>query len=118
MLREDVVDAVAKGRFHIYAVSTLDEGLEVLTGMKAGSRLKDGQFPRGTVHFHVDEGLWHFHDELRRAEDGHGEGSDKPAQKHASNERQRPPRPTRKRREEEPAEATRPGTRATRRRPR
>ncbi|HEX5131763.1 MAG TPA: ATP-binding protein [Candidatus Krumholzibacteria bacterium] len=96
MLRKDVAEAVAKGRFHIYAVSTLDEGIEVLTGMKAGRRLRNGQFPRGTVHFHVNEGLWHFHDELRHAEDGHAEPPEKPERKHASRERQRPPRPTRR----------------------
>jgi predicted ATP-dependent protease len=44
MLKEEVVDAIREGKFHIYAVKTVDEGIEVLTGMKAGSRLPDGSF--------------------------------------------------------------------------
>lgn len=50
MLREDVVEAIRRGEFHIYAVETVDEGLELLTGMPAGERGPDGTFPEGTVH--------------------------------------------------------------------
>ncbi|MDH7577973.1 MAG: AAA family ATPase [Bacillota bacterium] len=50
MLREDVVDAVREGQFHIYLISNVDEALEILTGMPAGEREPDGQFPPGTVH--------------------------------------------------------------------
>lgn len=51
MLKEEVVDAVAKGKFHIWAVNTVDEGIEVLTGKKAGEKGPDGKYPEGTVNF-------------------------------------------------------------------
>ena len=57
MLKEEVVEAVQDGRFHIWAVQTIDEGIEVLTGIKAGQRLKDGSFEEGTVHQRVDRRL-------------------------------------------------------------
>jgi predicted ATP-dependent protease len=50
VLREDVVDAARKGEFHIYGVSTIDEGVEVLTGVPAGQPQDDGEHPEGTVH--------------------------------------------------------------------
>jgi len=57
MLRPEVVDAVHEGRFHIYAVSTIDEGIEVLTGVEAGKKKKDGTFPGGTVNYKVAKQL-------------------------------------------------------------
>jgi len=50
MLREDVVEACRQGLFHIWAVSTIDEGLELLTGVKAGRRTQTGAFTRNSVH--------------------------------------------------------------------
>jgi lon-related putative ATP-dependent protease len=50
MLRHDVVDAVSAGRFHIYPIATIDEGIEVLTGMPAGSANEEGVYPEGTVN--------------------------------------------------------------------
>ena len=50
MLRRDVIDAVEKGRFHIYAVQTIDEGIELLTGMEAGEADDQGYFPENTVN--------------------------------------------------------------------
>lgn len=50
MLRDDVVEVIREGRFHVYAVETVDEGLELLTGRPAGARGPDGTFPEGTVH--------------------------------------------------------------------
>ena len=105
MLREDVAQAVAKGRFHIYAVSTLDEGIEILTGMRAGRWRMKGGFEPGTVHYLVDEALRHFHDQLRDAEDGHQ--PEKHDHKPASSERPRPPRPTRSTRRRKPARKSR-----------
>jgi len=57
MLRQEVVDAVHKGKFHIYPVATIDLGIEILTGVRAGSRMKDGSYEEGTVHRLVDEEL-------------------------------------------------------------
>ncbi len=57
MLRQDVVDAVAAGKFHIYAVATVDEGIEILTGMPAGERGDDGLFPENTVNRRVEDRL-------------------------------------------------------------
>ncbi len=55
MLKKDVIEAVRKGRFHIYPVKTIDQGIEILTGIKAGRVKKDGSFEEGTVNFLVDE---------------------------------------------------------------
>lgn len=57
MLRHNVVDAVRAGKFHIYAVSTVDEGIAILTGKKAGTRLKSGKFESGSVNSLVDRKL-------------------------------------------------------------
>jgi lon-related putative ATP-dependent protease len=53
MLKEEVVEAVGAGKFHIRAVSTVDEGIEILTGVKAGARREDGTFEEGTVNARV-----------------------------------------------------------------
>jgi hypothetical protein len=57
MLREDVVQAVAEGKFHIYPVRTVDEGIAILTGVPAGVRGTDGKFPESTVNRRVDDAL-------------------------------------------------------------
>src|SRR6185436_30920 len=57
MLRGDVVAAVRTGQFHIYAVSTIDEGIEVLTGIPAGARNSDGTYPEGSVNDQVQKKL-------------------------------------------------------------
>jgi predicted ATP-dependent protease len=57
MLREDVVAACRAGKFHLWAVSSIDEGLELLTGVKAGRRGKRGNFTKDSVHARVAEKL-------------------------------------------------------------
>jgi lon-related putative ATP-dependent protease len=57
MLRQEVVDAVNEGKFHIYSVSTIDEGIEVLTGVKAGKKKKDGTYPKDSINSIVDRKL-------------------------------------------------------------
>jgi lon-related putative ATP-dependent protease len=52
ILREDVRNTIAKGKFHIYAIETVDEGMELLTGVKAGSADHEG-----TIHWLVDRRL-------------------------------------------------------------
>lgn len=54
MLREEVVQAVQQGEFHVYGVSTIEEGLEILTGQPAGEPGLDGKYPEGTL-FHAAE---------------------------------------------------------------
>ncbi len=53
MLREDVVEAAREGRFHIYPVSTVDEAMEVLTGVPAGEADSKGVMPRGSLNQRV-----------------------------------------------------------------
>jgi lon-related putative ATP-dependent protease len=57
MLRKDVVEAVAAGKFHIYPVQTIDQGIEILTGRPAGEKGADGNYPPDTVNFLVDQKL-------------------------------------------------------------
>jgi ATP-dependent Lon protease len=59
MLRHDVVDAVRAGTFHIYAVGTIADGIEILTGRRAGTRTRSGFTPR-SVFALADERLRHF----------------------------------------------------------
>ncbi|MEO0091828.1 MAG: ATP-binding protein [candidate division WOR-3 bacterium] len=57
MLRKDVIEAVKQNKFHIYAVKTIDEGIELLTGLKAGEKDENGNYPQGTVNYLVNERL-------------------------------------------------------------
>ncbi len=57
MLRQEVIDAVANGKFHVYPVQTIDEGITILTGIEAGEAQKEGAFPEGTVNYMVDQEL-------------------------------------------------------------
>ena len=57
MLRQDVVDSVSRSEFHIYPVETIDEGIELLTGVEAGERGDDGDYPSGTVNHRVQRRL-------------------------------------------------------------
>jgi len=57
MLRAEIVDAVKAGKFHVYAVKGIDEGIEILTGVEAGSADANGDYPDGTVHGLVDREL-------------------------------------------------------------
>ncbi len=56
-LSDKIIEAVKKGKFHIYAISTIDEGIEILTGVPAGVKDKNGKFPYGTVNHLVQEKL-------------------------------------------------------------
>ncbi|OPY43500.1 MAG: Archaeal Lon protease [Methanoregulaceae archaeon PtaU1.Bin222] len=57
MLKEEIVEAAKAGKFSIYPVSTIDEGIEVLTGVRAGKRMENGTFEEGTVNYLVDRRL-------------------------------------------------------------
>lgn len=60
MLRPDVADAVREGKFMVYAVGTIDEGIEVLTGVPAGARDEQGRYPEGSVNERVERTLRQF----------------------------------------------------------
>ena len=66
MLRCDVVEAAAEGRFHVFAVETVDQGIELLTGVPAGAVDESGEYPIGTVNRAVANGLVAF---ARKAQD-------------------------------------------------
>jgi len=68
MLRKDVAADVESGKFNIYAVSTIDQGIEILTGVRAGRRKKNGKFVKGSIHGLVDERLRKFHSQLTDSE--------------------------------------------------
>jgi len=57
MLKQEVIDAVKEGSFHVWAISTIEEGIEILTGMEAGALQPDGTYPEGTLFGRVDERL-------------------------------------------------------------
>jgi lon-related putative ATP-dependent protease len=65
MLSDEVVDAVRRGRFHVWAVRTIDEGIALLTGQAAGRRGRSGRFPDGTVHALVEAQLRSYAERLQ-----------------------------------------------------
>ena len=77
MLKEEVVDAVKAGKFHLYSVKTIDEGIEVLTGVKAGEQGKDGVYEEGTVNHKVNECLKDMAAKLREFATASAEGKRK-----------------------------------------
>ena len=73
MLREDVLEAVDNGLFSIYAIDTVDDGIELLTGMPAGKPDKHGKFPKGTVNYKVQQSLEEYYkDYVKYARETHG----------------------------------------------
>ncbi len=76
MLREDIVEAAARGEFHVYAVETIDQGIELLTGMPAGEADKNGAFPQGTVNSLVQNQLAEFARLAKAASGAGGDGNE------------------------------------------
>jgi len=83
MLREVVVEACRQGQFHVWAVNTIDEGVEVLTGVKAGRQGKRGEFTRGSVHARVAAKLKTIADQL---DGGRKEREEEPEEKELEKE--------------------------------
>lgn len=75
-LNDEVVAAVAEGKFHIYPVKTIDEGIEILTGVMAGEADAEGHYPEGTIHHKVGRKLQEYTETLiklgKAAEGEHG----------------------------------------------
>ncbi|MGC9398881.1 MAG: Lon protease family protein [Anaerolineae bacterium] len=74
MLRQDVVEAVRNGDFHVYAISTVDEGLELLSGLPAGERDAEGNYPEGTFNYRVQRRVQELAE--RREISGEDEGEE------------------------------------------
>jgi lon-related putative ATP-dependent protease len=74
MLREDVVDACREGRFHVHAVASIAEGIELLSGIPAGERDADGEFPEGSVFARVEARLRAFAEARRDFGGSRGDG--------------------------------------------
>lgn len=60
MLKKEVCDAVTEGQFNIFAIRTINEGMELLTGKEMGNRDANGQFPKDSINYLVDQQLNHF----------------------------------------------------------
>jgi lon-related putative ATP-dependent protease len=57
MLKDEVIEAVQEGKFHIWSVETINQGIEILTGVPAGEQQPDGSYPEGTINYLVDKRL-------------------------------------------------------------
>ena len=66
MLRSDIVEAARDGRFHVYPIAHIDQGIEILTGTVAGARDKNGNFPKNTINASVEYRLSTFAKQARR----------------------------------------------------
>jgi len=73
MLRKDVVAAVKENQFRIYAVKTIDEGIEILTGKPAGQKRPDGSYPESTINFLVDRRLEDLAESIKKFGESGGE---------------------------------------------
>ena len=90
MLRDDVVQAVTEGKFHVYPIESIDQGIELLTDMPAGEPDDEGAYPEDTINGKVQARLKKFAD----AEDGNGaseetESADDPKKKKSSKEQKK-----------------------------
>ncbi len=85
MLRKDVVDAVKKNKFTVYSVKTIDEGIEILTGQKAGTVKADGTYPKGTINYLVNEKLKNLAEGLNKfGKEENGKKGNAPKKKSSS----------------------------------
>jgi lon-related putative ATP-dependent protease len=90
MLREDVVAAAERGAFHVWPVATVDQALELLTGVPAGEPDAEGRFPEGSVNRRVDDRLAAFAEKARSFGRGGGGSAPEPlAAAHAARETER-----------------------------
>lgn len=69
LLSEDVREAVENGLFSIYTIDRMEEGLEILTGMKAGELQEDGTYPEGTVNYLVEKRLTEISEAMEKKKD-------------------------------------------------
>ncbi len=81
MLKQEVVDAVKEGRFFIYAIDKVEEGLELLTGMQSGELREDGTYPEGTINYLVMKRLDEISDALEKKKEREEEKEEKEEKK-------------------------------------
>ena len=67
-LSDEIIEDVKQGNFHIYAINSIDEGIEILTGVPAGKKNKDGKFPAGSINYLVHEKLKKYADLSKKQE--------------------------------------------------
>jgi len=89
MLRADVVEAAEKGLFHVWPIGTVDEAVELLTGVPAGEREADGRYPEGSVNRRVDDRLAAFAEKAR----SFGKGGSATTNEAKAAEAPKPPEP-------------------------
>ncbi len=65
MLNDEVIEAVASGEFHIWSVKTIDEGIEILTGVRAGKRDRNGKYPKASINGRVERRLREMAETMR-----------------------------------------------------
>lgn len=66
MLNNEVIEAVRKGKFNIYSIKTIDEGIELLTGVPAGVKDEKGNYPEKTIHYLVNKKLKKFAEQMNK----------------------------------------------------
>jgi predicted ATP-dependent protease len=82
MLKEEVVEAVKIGQFHVWSIETIEQGVELLTGMPAGTADKNGRFPKGTLYHQVAQALRKMYGRMHTEEEKQGAKHKKSAVKH------------------------------------
>jgi lon-related putative ATP-dependent protease len=69
MLKEEVVETAKAGNFHIFPIENIDQGIEILTGVKAGIKGSNGSFEIGTIHYKVDKRLREMAEKIKEFPD-------------------------------------------------
>jgi predicted ATP-dependent protease len=75
MLKQEILDAVREGTFSIYAIEKMEEGLEILTGMPAGSMVDDGTYPENSVNYLVIKRLTEISEAMEKKKGKEEEGA-------------------------------------------
>jgi lon-related putative ATP-dependent protease len=92
MLSPEVVEAVKEGRFHIWAVSHVDEGIEILTGVPAGTPDEEGNYLEGTINYLVNQRLEDLSQGLKEFESGEDEQEKEKDEKQCECDKEQAPR--------------------------
>ncbi|MDD4956247.1 MAG: AAA family ATPase [Candidatus Omnitrophica bacterium] len=92
MLKDEVVDAVKKGRFNIWAVATVEEGIEILTGKPAGKKDKDGKYSRGSIFYLVNKKLTDYNRKFAKTSGSTGSAGKKAKKRKEKKEEKSPNR--------------------------